>query len=53
MIEWFRSTSCAAFEKANHQEILFKLCSMGVGGSVLSDLAQFLSNRSQYVLVDD
>ena len=25
---------------------------MGIGGSVLSVLTQFLSNRSQYVLVD-
>ena len=25
---------------------------MGVGGSVLSVLTQFLSNRSQYVMVD-
>ena len=25
---------------------------MGIGGSVLSLLTQFLSNRSQYVLVD-
>ena len=34
------------------QYILFKLCSVGVGGSVLSVLTQFLSNRSQYVVVD-
>ena len=42
----------AAFYRVNHQGILFKLCSVGVGGSVLSVLIQFLSNRSQYVLVD-
>ena len=42
---------CAAFDRVNHQEILFKLCSVGVGGSVLSVLTQFLSNRSQYVVV--
>ena len=42
----------AAFDRVNHQEILFKLCSVGVGGSVLSVLTQFLSNRSQYVEVD-
>ena len=42
----------AAFDRVNHQGILFKLCSVGVGGSVLSVLTQFLSNRSQYVLVD-
>ena len=42
----------AAFDRVNHQLILFKLCSVGVGGSVLSVLTQFLSNRSQYVVVD-
>ena len=42
----------AAFDRVNHQGILFKLCSMGVGGSVPSVLTQFLSNQSQYVLVD-
>ena len=33
----------AAFDRVNHQGILFKLCSVGVGGSVLSVLTQFLS----------
>ena len=42
----------AAFDRVNNQGILFKLCSVGVGGSVLSVLSQFLSNRSQYVVVD-
>ena len=42
----------AAFDRVNHQGILVKLCSVGVGGSVLSVLTQFLSNRSQYVVVD-
>ena len=42
----------AAFDRVNHQGILCKLCSVGVGGSVLSVLTQFLSNRSQYVMVD-
>ena len=42
----------AAFDRVNHQGILFKLCSVGVGGSELSVLTQFLSNRSQYVVVD-
>ena len=42
----------AAFDRVNHQGILFNLCSVGVGGSVLSALTQFLSNRSQYVVVD-
>ena len=42
----------AAFDRVNHQGILFKLCSVGVGGSVLSVLTQFLPNLSQYVVVD-
>ena len=42
----------AAFDWVNHQGILFKLCSVGVGGSVLTVLTEFLSNRSQYVVVD-
>ena len=42
----------AAFDRVNHPGILFKLCSVEVGGSVLSVLTQFLSNRSQYVVVD-
>ena len=42
----------AAFDRVNHQGILFKLCSVGVGGSVLYVLTQFLSNRSQNVVVD-
>ena len=36
----------------NHLGILYKLCSVGIGGSVLSILTQFLSNRSQQVIVD-
>ena len=42
----------AAFDRVNHQGILFKLCFVGVGGSVLPVLTQFLSGRSQYVVVD-
>ena len=42
----------AAFDRVNHQGILNKLRSVGIGGSVLSVLTQFLSNRSQYVLVN-
>ena len=42
----------AAFDRVNHQGIHYKLCSVGVGGSVLSVLTQFLSNRPQYVVVD-
>ena len=42
----------AAFDRVNHLGILYKLCSVGIGGSVLSILTQFLSNRSQLVMVD-
>ena len=42
----------AAFHRVNNHRILFKLCSVEVGGSVLSVLTQFLSNRSQYIVVD-
>ena len=41
-----------AFDKVNHLGILYKLRSVGIGGSVLSILTQFLSNRSQQVMVD-
>ena len=42
----------AAFDRVNHLGILYKLCSVGNGGSLLSVLTQFLSNRSQQVMVD-
>ena len=42
----------AAVDRVSHQGILYKLCSVGVRGSVLSILTQFLSNRSQHVMVD-
>ena len=35
----------AAFDRVNHWAILYKLCFVGIGGSVLSILTQFLSNR--------
>ena len=41
-----------AFDRVNHLGILYKLCSVGIVGSVLSLLPQFLSNRSQQVMVD-
>ena len=43
----------AALDRVNHQGILYKLCSVGIGGSVVSILTQFLSNRSQHIMVDD
>ena len=39
------------FDRVNHLGILYKLCSVGIGGSVLSKLTQFLSNRSQRWMV--
>ena len=42
----------AAFDRVNHQGILYRLCFVGIGGSVLSILTQILSNRSQNVMVD-
>ena len=42
----------AAFDRVNPLGILYKLCFVGIGGSVLSILTQFLSNRSQQVMVD-
>ena len=42
----------AAFDRVNHLGILYQLCSVGIGGSVLSILTQFLSNRSQHVMMD-
>ena len=33
-----------SFYRFNHQGILYKLCSLGIGGSVLSILTQLLSN---------
>ena len=42
----------AAIDRVNHLGILYKLCYVGIGGSVLSILTQFLSDRSQQVRVD-
>ena len=42
----------AAFDRVIHLGILYRLCSVGIGGSVLSILTQFLSNQSQQVMVD-
>ena len=41
----------AAFDMVSHLGILYKLCSVVFGGSVLSILTQFLSDRSQQVTV--
>ena len=42
----------AAFDRVNHLGILYKLCFVGIEGSVLSILTEFLSNRSQQDMVD-
>ena len=42
----------APFDRVNHLGILYMLCSVGIIGSVLSILTQFLSNRSQQVMVN-
>ena len=42
----------AAFYFVNHQGILYKICFLGIGGSLLCILTQFLSNRSQHCMVD-
>ena len=41
-----------AFDNVNHHGILYKLCSVGIGDSVLSILTQFIINPSQHVMVD-
>ena len=49
----FRSTSVQPLTRLiNHQGIILKLCSVGGGVSVQSILIQFLSGRSQYIVVD-
>ena len=40
------------FDRVSQQGILNRLCSVGIGGSVLSLVTQFLSHRSQNVMVD-
>ena len=42
----------AAVDRVNPPGVLYKLGSVGIGGSVLSISTQFLSNRSQHVMVD-
>ena len=41
----------AAFDSVNHKKILSNICTVGIGGAVLSILTQFLRNRTQPVVV--
>ena len=41
-----------AFDRVNHQRILYKLCYVDIGGSMLSILTQFLYNWSQHIMAD-
>ena len=42
----------SAFDCVNHEALIFKLKLLGVGGHFLNILIEFLSNRSQRVVVD-
>ena len=42
----------AAFDRVNHQGILNKLCTVGIGGSVLSILTQFIANIVNIIYTD-
>ena len=52
MSEMLQIDSSATFDIINRQGILYKLCFVGIRGSVLSILTQSLSNRSKHVMVD-
>ena len=40
----------AAFDRVSHRGILYKLCSVGIGGSVLFVMTQFLSYLFYHIL---
>ena len=42
----------AAFDRVNHKGLLFKLKSVGIGGSIFSVIHEFLTDRKQCVSVD-
>ena len=42
----------AAFDRVNHEALIFKLKQLGIGGSFLNILIEFLTNRKQRVVVD-
>ena len=41
-----------AFDRVNNRGILYRLCSLGIGVSVLAILTQILSNRSEHIMVN-
>ena len=43
---------CAPFDRVSNQGILYRLCSVGIGYSLLSILALFLQNQQQHVMMD-
>lgn len=43
---------CSAFDLVNHRDLLYKLQSSGVGRNLLSISSNFLSDRTQCVVVD-
>ena len=42
----------AAFDRVNHEALIFKLKQLGVGGAFLNIIIEFLANRKQRVVVD-
>ena len=42
----------SAFDRVNHEALLFKVRSLGIGGCLLELIVEFLSNRRQRVSVD-
>ena len=42
----------AAFDRVNHEALVFKLRQLGLGGAFLSILIEFLTDRVQRVVVD-
>ena len=43
----------AAFDRVNHKALIYKLRHLGIGGSFLNILIEFLADRKQRVVVDD
>ena len=42
----------AAFDRVNHRALIYKLRLMGIGGPFLNIFTEFLTNRTQRVVVD-